>query len=53
MTLQTSELVAAELGHDPKHIPETVEILKRQLDYMRTDAAQKPEPEPAMKEDAK
>lgn len=53
VTLLTSELVATELGHDPKHIPETVEILKRQLDYMRTDAAQKPEPEPATKEDAK
>lgn len=52
VTLLTSELLAAELGHDPKRIPETVEILKRQHDYMRTDAAQKPEPEPATKEDA-
>ncbi len=53
VTLLTSELLAAELGHDPKQIPETIEILKRQHEYMRTDAAQKPEPEPEQNEDAK
>lgn len=53
VTLLTSELLAAELGHDPKHIPETAEILKRQEEYMRSDAAQKPEPEAEQKADAK
>ncbi len=50
VTLLTSELLAEELGYDPKLISETTEILKRQQDYMRTDVAQKPEPEPKNEE---
>lgn len=53
VTLLTSELLASELGYDPKLIPETADILKRQLEFMRTDAAQRPEPEPEVEEKKK
>lgn len=53
VTLLTSELLASELGYDPKLIPEASDILKRQLEFLRTDVAQKPEPEPEVEEKKK